>query len=216
MEGKFELQNITYHYTSNRYQGLDFILGKDVARVYLNDEYQQLFGPTAFYNAWLQHDKKGLVLVIMLEDYDTSWNLEAFYFCPHLKTTTNGDKVLFSQLMSRSERSYFRGLGANVLRLLLRHMINTNPNVNNETPITLGATDVKALDSGNVLNLVKFYYGLSFEIDYEEYNVYMNQKGYQRQVSPSTARYEIENIGNEGFLKFVPMISTFGNVINHQ
>jgi hypothetical protein len=206
---QFQLQRIdgdNYYYMSEKYKGLDIVLNRNEAKVYLNED----FDKSKFYELWI-YNQGNLVLTIDMEDYDTSWNLETFYFLPYLKTYKTH---LFYDLMSEKEKQYFRGLGASVFKLLINHIMIVNK-VNSDVFITTGATDVKALEKeGDLSKLVKFYESLSFKIDYSEYDNFMKENGYNRHVTPDTLLYEIKNVGKPGFLKYVPMITTFGKILS--
>ncbi len=207
----FQLCNIrgeNYQYTSQRYSALDIVLNRDQAKVYINETYPVLFGRTVFFESWTQ-SQGNLILTVDMENYETSWNLESLYFLPHLKLYKN---VLFYDLLSGKEREHFRGLGRHVFRLLVSHIMTVNEGISDDTPITMGATDVKKMGKGNLASLVKFYEELSFEVDYTEYDRFVKENNYDRRVTSETLGFEIKNVGKSGFLKYVPMITTFGNI----
>lgn len=184
-------------------QSLDIKYTEDgSALVYLNKNYVDIFGETLFYRKWLSQTKYDTILKISLENYDDEWNLEEFYFSPYLIRLKNHTSLY--DLMNIEEKTFFRGLGTSILNELLKYILKIS---NTDSIITLGATNILK-QHGDIIKLVQFYKKLSFQVDYDWY-----EKELGRKVTPNTIKHEIENIENVGFLKYVPMISTFEKVI---
>lgn len=193
---------------NKKWSELDIMLYNDSAKVYIKESYFLRFKKSRFYPLWIE-SYGDLVLVINLEDYETDWNLEEFYFLPYLKEF-NGR--MFYDLLREEEKLYFRGLGSSVFKMLIEHIFDTNEDIASEMVITMGATNVLK-SQGDLLKLVKFYEGLSFKIDYDEYNNFMRKNQINRYVTSKTVDYEIENVGKPGFLEYVPMKTTFKDVL---
>lgn len=174
------------------------------AYVKLNENYTYFFGETPFYKEWIQQTKHRSILTVILQNYGGEWNLDEIYFSPHLIKLKNG-QTLYSLLNSK-ERKFFQGLGTAVLNKQLKYLISLS-SANESSGLTLGASDLM-VKNGDITKLVKFYETISFKVDY---NFYEQELG--RIVTPESLPYEIKNIGVEGFLGYVPMISTFGEII---
>lgn len=214
--GTFKLQNIErghYTYVSPEYEVLDFVLRKDRAEVQLRFTYLDLFPQSAFYESWISESGEGSrIFLLDVEEYPSSWNLDALYFLPRIRFK---DNQRFYELLSEEEQQYFRGLGARVLRLFLEFLLRIDQNVNEDTIITLGATDViNRFESEVLIALIKYYETLSFEIDYEELNRILEEKGIPRRIDNQNRDQALEIVRSVGRnLTYVPMVSLVGDVL---